>query len=285
MKRLLKQVLGFLLVKWFFLTRKTTDNILSVTFHCPTPAMMTDLIGWLKMLRYEIISLPELEEVLAGRSSRKRVAFITLDDGWRSNLRLLPVLEQYRVPVAIFIPVQAVMEGNFWWEYAASPGQESITGLKDVEAFKKLGNTERVAKVQQLKENIKLDRSCFTVAELERMASSGWITLGSHTVTHPILDKCSREEQEFEVVESRRLLQEMTGKSIDYFAYPNGDYDKETIRLAQQAGYRLCFTDSPGKITAPFNNLCEIPRNSLNDEGGYFENYAKLLGIWQRVID
>jgi hypothetical protein len=28
----------------------------------------------------------------------------------------------------------------------------------------------------------------------------------------------------------------------------------------------------------------EIPRNSLNDEGGYYENYSKLLGIWQKVF-
>ena len=44
------------------------------------------------------------------------MAFISLDDGWRGNLKLLPIFEKYKVPMCIFITTGPIESGNYWWE-------------------------------------------------------------------------------------------------------------------------------------------------------------------------
>ena len=284
MKRFLKEAIGFVLVKWFILTRKKPDAILSVTFHKPSRKMFKDVLSWLEKWNYRIVSLQELENLIGKPTNNGKIAFITIDDGWRSNLELLDIMEERQAPVAIFVPTEPVVSGNYWWEFAGSEGQEKITGISQVKDFKNLPEDERVQKVRKIREQVNMERSCVTLEELKILAGHKWVTIGSHTVTHPILNRCSVQQQEQELVESRRQLEEWLGKPVHYFAYPNGDFDQETIRLVNEAGYRIGFTDSAGYISLPITNPFEIPRNSLNDDHGYYENYSKLLGVWQKVF-
>lgn len=284
MKKILKEILGYLLVKWFFLSGKKSDQVLSVTFHYPTVKMFTDTVNQLQQLGYAIIPLAKLESVLQQTEINEKLAFITIDDAWRSNLDLLPVLSERQVPVAIFVPTAAVKEGNYWWEYARVEGQEEISGIRELADFKKLPDEQRKAIVAAIKDRFPLTRSCVTLEELQTMAGSPWVTIGSHTVTHPILDTCTPEQQKWELDYSRQQLSAWLNRPVDYFAYPNGDYDPTTLELVKKSDYRLCFTDSHGTIRLPWTNRFEIPRNSLNDTGGYYENYAKLIGIWQKVF-
>lgn len=284
MKKIIKEILGYTLVKWFFLTGKKPDQVLSITFHQPSVELFRDVLYWLRQLNYRIIALPELESVLDKATINEKVAFITIDDGWRSNLKLLPILDTERVPIAIFIPSEPVLSGNYWWEYAKADGQSAISGIHKVADFKSLPDEERNQKVTAIKASIILQRSCVTKDELTLLANNKWVTIGSHTITHPILKHCSSLRQEEELAGSKQVLGEWLAKPIEYFAYPNGDYNADTLRLVKASGYRMSFTDRHGKIELPWTNKMEIPRNSLNDEGGYYENYSKLLGIWQKVF-
>lgn len=284
MKKLIKEFLGFVLVKWFFLTGKKPDQVLSITFHYPSVAMFGHVLNWLSRLNYRIISLAELETVLDQATLQGNVAFITIDDAWQTNLQLLPLLESHQAPIAIFVPTEPVESGNYWWEFAKMKGQEGISGIADVQGFKDLPEETRRQKIDELRLNTVLNRSCMNRAELVELSKNPWVTLGSHTITHPILKNCSSMQQEDELRGSKRILENWLNKPVSYFAYPNGDYDARTLDLVKQSGYRLSFTDSPGSIQLPWSNKLEIPRNSLNDEGGYYENYAKLLGIWQKVF-
>jgi peptidoglycan/xylan/chitin deacetylase (PgdA/CDA1 family) len=283
MKKLIKEAIGFVLVKWFFLTGKKPDDVLSITFHKPTVKLFTDVIDQLENLGYLIIDLGKLESILKVSSIDQKVAFITMDDGWKNNLELLHVIENRNVPVAIFITTEPVQSGNYWWEFARVGNQSELTGLPDVQAFKRIPDEERVLKISLIKQKIRLERSCVNMDELKQLANNRWVTIGSHSVTHPILKYCSTEQQEIELQKSKQQLTEWTGKRVAYFAYPNGDYNRETIDIIRNSGYSLSFTDSHGKISLPWNDPYEIPRNSLNDDGGYYENYSKLLGIWQKV--
>ena len=283
MNRIIKEILGFLFVKWFFISGKRSDDILSITFHKPSVKQFTDVIDQLEKLGYLIIDLAKLERVLQGTSLHQKVAVITIDDGWKNNLELLQVLEKRNVPVAIFVPTEPVQSGNYWWEYARVEKQSELTGIPDVQSFKKMPDEERVKKISLIKKQVKLERSCIDMSDLKLLAGHKLVTIGSHSVTHPILKHCSKEQQEFELQQSKLLLSEWTGKPVNYFAYPNGDYNQETIDIIKEAGYVLSFTDRNGTISLPWKNRFEIPRNSLNDNGGYYENYSKLLGIWQKV--
>ena len=80
-----------------------------------------------------------------------------------------------------------------------------------------------------------------THAQVRAAADSRYLEVGSHTVTHPFLSRRSRAEQFDEITQSREMLASLTGRRIRYFAYPAGDYDRETLDLLKEAGFEAAF--------------------------------------------
>jgi hypothetical protein len=62
--------------------------------------------------------------------------------------------------------------------------------------------------------------------------------IGGHTVSHRSLTDLSYEDQEREVVECKRILEERLGSDVRSFCYPNGLLNQETVRCVEQAGYQ-----------------------------------------------
>ena len=80
------------------------------------------------------------------------------------------------------------------------------------------------------------------LSELKEMF--GWgIEIGAHTMTHPRLTKISPEEAFYEISISKKNLEDLLGASVNFFAYPYGDYTEETEKLVEKAGfYGACIT-------------------------------------------
>ena len=70
--------------------------------------------------------------------------------------------------------------------------------------------------------------------------------IGAHTLTHPVLTKLSPDNQLIEIMEGRKVLEDITGKKITRFAYPRGWYNDETKRSAQLAGVKEARTMKQG---------------------------------------
>lgn len=66
--------------------------------------------------------------------------------------------------------------------------------------------------------------------------------IGAHTMTHPRLTKISLEEAKKEIVNSKKYLETLTGKKINSFCYPGGDYNKEIRDLVEEAGFKYART-------------------------------------------
>jgi peptidoglycan/xylan/chitin deacetylase (PgdA/CDA1 family) len=81
------------------------------------------------------------------------------------------------------------------------------------------------------------DYAPLTGDELGEMDGSGLISVGSHTVTHPILPRCSPDQLEAELTVSRRIIEKLLGHACRLFCYPNGDFDATTQTAVEQAGY------------------------------------------------
>lgn len=71
---------------------------------------------------------------------------------------------------------------------------------------------------------------------------SQWFEIGAHTMTHPRLPQVSPEVARTEIVESKRYLEEVTGKSVRSFCYPRGEYTLQHKEQVRQAGYTLART-------------------------------------------
>lgn len=265
-----------------FFTKNDPEKVLSVYFHNPDPRLFEKLIRWISGNGYEFISASQLEQLINERKQLKHKALITFDDGNKEYLSLLPIIEKYKVPVTMFIPTDPVENGNYWWDFAGIKEQQQFTGLDSIEAFKKLPVEDFDLKLDILKENFKPARTCITLDELKVLSASPFVTIGAHTVSHPILKNCSEQRQITELKSSRKTLDVWLRQQTVYLAYPNGDYDQRTLHIAREEGYRLGFTTRADRIDPVNDGRLELPRYSVNDDGGYYENLAKINGLWQK---
>jgi peptidoglycan/xylan/chitin deacetylase (PgdA/CDA1 family) len=91
-----------------------------------------------------------------------------------------------------------------------------------------------------------LDGSYYLSKEAIREMSAYGIDIESHTVTHPRLNKMNYDKQLSELVDSKKTLEEITGKEINSIAYPFGDFNDDSVKAAKEAGYTLGFTTKLG---------------------------------------
>jgi peptidoglycan/xylan/chitin deacetylase (PgdA/CDA1 family) len=283
-KKYLREILGYLLVRFYTITKQSHKGILSIYFHNPSVALFESILKWLSEQGYRCISIKELEYHISQNLVNEKMVFISFDDGWKGNLELIQTIERWKVPVVIFVPTHAVVSGNYWWEFSMIEGQEEYSNIKNTENFKKLSEEIFIEKIEILKQKYQLERSCLSLEELIRISKHEYITIASHSVTHPILSKNSYKTQTWELMESKRILSTWIKQNIEYISYPNGDYNKDTIEIAKKCSYKLGFTTHHGDIIPQKVDPYLIPRNSLNDEGGFYENISKLLGIWQKIF-
>jgi peptidoglycan/xylan/chitin deacetylase (PgdA/CDA1 family) len=74
------------------------------------------------------------------------------------------------------------------------------------------------------------------------MASSGIISVQSHTATHPDLTKSGNLE--YELKESKGKIEKITGKPVIALAYPYGAFN-EQVAEATKKYYRFGLTTTP----------------------------------------
>jgi len=64
------------------------------------------------------------------------------------------------------------------------------------------------------------------------------MTIGSHSRSHPYLTKISSPRAlADEIVESKKILEDKLGITVDQFAYPFGQYNADIVRMVKEAGY------------------------------------------------
>jgi len=75
-----------------------------------------------------------------------------------------------------------------------------------------------------------------------RELSEAGITIGSHSLTHRwpphILDS---QELEREIRDSKKKIEDETGKKVDWFSYPVGGVDERVAECVKKAGYRAAW--------------------------------------------
>src|SRR5205814_5386453 len=73
------------------------------------------------------------------------------------------------------------------------------------------------------------------------------VTIGSHTMTHPILTSLTAEETDAEMRESRAALEKNLERPIALFCYPNGSVNQGALASARRY-YRSAVTVEPGTV-------------------------------------
>ena len=81
--------------------------------------------------------------------------------------------------------------------------------------------------------------------QLKELLANGWEIEG-HTVNHPYLSKIDAATVLSELKGSKGLLEKGLGHSVDFFAYPYGDFNDEVVQAVKNAGYVMAFTTERG---------------------------------------
>jgi peptidoglycan/xylan/chitin deacetylase (PgdA/CDA1 family) len=122
-----------------------------------------------------------------------------------------------------------------------------------------------------------------TIDEVQTITQLPQVTIGNHTLNHPIMPNCTIQEIESEIIEANIFLKEWTNTDVTFFAYPNGAFDGREIPLLSKLGFTIA-TTTDNRLISPNDSPYALPRFIAMDEGFLLENICHMLGIWQPFI-
>ncbi len=263
---------------------------------------------------YACLSLSDLVQSLEKGTLQSRSVAVTFDDGYRDNIDLaLPVLKQYGVPATLYLTT-GLMDGaleSFWWDEIEEiiRARESIefywgdrwvkvntSGFRNKRrAFKNLHDLFRYAPpaelhrcLGELRSQSRLDARSFSASTMTwddvlRLAEEPLITIGAHTVSHPVLSLLDGAALGAELSESRKVLEAKLGRPVHHMAFPFGDRESASereYRAARSAGYQSAVTTLVGQVQCFHrDHLHALPRMGVTFKDDFAHFTWKLSGF------
>lgn len=91
--------------------------------------------------------------------------------------------------------------------------------------------------------------------EAKEMLDSNLVMIGSHTMDHPDLSKLNEEQLTYQIIHSKKVIDENLKISITDFCYPYGKYSDLAIEIVKRAGYSNATTVAYGQLREKDTNL------------------------------
>jgi peptidoglycan/xylan/chitin deacetylase (PgdA/CDA1 family) len=239
---------------------------------------------------FNVIALGEAVERFERRALPARALAITFDDGYGDNRRLaFPVLRELGLTATFFVASGFIGRGRMWNDTVIETlravdgpkldlrtiglGEFPVDSLESrrtaiaaiLAALKHLPPQERASAVERIAER------CPTPLPANLMMSEGELrdlkrggmTIGAHTVTHPILARLSEPDARSEIASGKSVLEDIVGEPVTLFAYPNGkpgrDYGPAHVAMVKDLGFRAAVSTVWGAAGAG-SDLYQIPR-------------------------
>jgi peptidoglycan/xylan/chitin deacetylase (PgdA/CDA1 family) len=195
---------------------------------------------YLKTAGFEVIPLQDLVDYMNGSKETipENSVVITVDDGWRSTYtEFYPELKRQGYPATIYIYPRFIGGGHL----------------------------------------------SLTWDQVREMADDGY-DIQSHTLSHPFLGRAKERMApasylqwlDRELRESKRWIEEETGRPVRHLAYPYGDYNRTVIERARLAGYDSAVITESGPIRRG-DDVLQLRRFAITKETS-FEEYRRRLG-------
>jgi peptidoglycan/xylan/chitin deacetylase (PgdA/CDA1 family) len=201
---------------------------------------------------FEVVPLSAIVADSASRDVRfRRQVALTFDDGLANNIEVAyPVLQRLGLAATFFVCPGLVDTGRWLWNHEArerlrrlSTGALRELALQlgapaDVEGFVDWLKRQPLAARRSAESIVRAATPHFSASAEQRheFDIAGWedlreldprvVTIGAHTLTHPILTTLPPAEAEQEIAGSQRVLQARLHRPVRLFAYPNGDVDR-----------------------------------------------------------
>jgi len=106
--------------------------------------------------------------------------------------------------------------------------------------------------------SIDKDPNSMTSKQLLEMEKYG-VDIESHTVNHENLKDLSKEKQLATLIKSKKVLEKMLNKKVNFFAYPFGGYNANAIEAVKEAGYIMAFS-TDGRWSSKSDGILQLHR-------------------------
>ena len=232
-------------------------------YHIHTlPAVFSEQMRWLRSQGYKTVDLPDAWAVLNSGADLSKTVVLTFDDGYR----------------------------DFYTEAMDVLKQCGFTATIFLA-------TDRIRQASARVEGA----DYLTWSEVRELHGEG-IRFGSHTVTHADLRSLDPEDLEFELGQSKEIIEQNLGVAVDSFSYPFSfpEEDKNLVRfvedLLENFGFDYGVSTVLGRVSRKCNKLFlpRLPINNWDDEellraklqGGYdWLHWPQLLkrSLWHNA--
>lgn len=277
-----------------------------------TPDFLDRTLTCLGERGYETVPLDEVPDRLADPTPRRAFAVLTFDDGYRDNVSFAqPVLARHGAPWTLFVTTDfADQRGRLWWieleRAVARLDRVTLASGLDCPARnaaeKKAAFAAAYRALRAGPEAVLLDEIaglcrraglapgtvaaelCLTWDELRALGRDPSVTIGAHTLSHPMLAKHDAAFARREIAGSRARIEAETGRSVRHLSYPVGDPTSAGARefaLSRDLGFATAVTTRPGHLFPDHAaHLHALPRVSVN---GLHQSEAALASLLSGV--
>lgn len=235
-----------------------------------TQEVFHEQVRWLKR-NFAVISFADLKKCEESHEPLPDNALIiTFDDGFKDNYEVaFPVLQEFSIPATFFIATDYIgTREPFWFDkvysdllicnnrefrvsgkkFTLGEGEEekepaaravlrSLIAAENEERLEFLAHMKASGLAQAPLHEMDLPMTWEDVREM----SDGGMEIGSHTKTHPVLTRIKDQPMAVEIRESKRVIEEKTGKEVTTIAYPVGNrfaYSEKIKQVVKDSGYR-----------------------------------------------
>jgi len=257
-------------------------------------------IEYLVKNRYNIISLEKAIRLLQSEAPiPPNTVVITFDDGYKSMYTsVLPLVKKYKIPVTIFLAVGPIENqiplfvdaiiyaidktaresidlspfglGKYFLKSRSSK-ERAISKINDYS--KTLSTADRKRLLEYIFRELDVDMACrelkekmLSWEEIKEMKRYG-VSFGAHTISHPLLTKIPLQEAIFEIIQSKKAIQEKIGDDVTFFAYPYGlldSFNYDIARAVEKNGF-LCACTLLRGSNKKGDDLFSLKRNTVTN--------------------
>jgi peptidoglycan/xylan/chitin deacetylase (PgdA/CDA1 family) len=287
------------------------------------PAVFRQQLQFLKA-HYNIIRPEDFRALIEhGEPLPPRAVLLTCDDGLLNTLTdMLPVLQSEGLSCLFFVLAASCgnQPGMLWYDelyqlmrnrslagsdlqLPAESGTNQTQTNSSAETFQsrwwstvrsasRLNAALRAEWMQRVRSHcgplqaIRSERRwrLLKVCELRQLAQAG-MTIGAHTLSHPVLSLCIDDEALSEIQQSKLDLEHALGQPVWAFAYPFGNsatMGERELRSAQTAGFSCAFVNVE-RWDGEFYNPFALSRIHVNCDMTLPEFAAHLSGLHTRL--
>ncbi len=264
-----------------------------------------NIILYLKS-KYNLIDINTLELFYAGNVKLNNACLITIDDGDKTFTDVIyPVLKKYSIPAVLFVSPEVCLKGtNFWFQEVNGMEEDLLQAvfceyfdieLHDISDFPLLAVLKNCkiediwAIIERFKEKYPTEqnRQNISVKELREIDEEGLVTIGAHTLNHPILANENDKNSFEEIYQSFVGIEQILNHEIKYFAYPNGvpglDFNEREIKYLNNIDCKLAFSTELKNFSRKDNPLA-IPRYGLSHGNTSFVKIKMFMGRYWEML-